>query len=76
MIKDIAAKFKEIQVNRISTKQEKQKVSFNLEVSMQALVSPDVIYFCKRPKMLKLDENQIPALSPIKSLVSNALEKA
>ena len=67
MIKDIAAKFKEIQVNRISTKQEKRKVSFNLEVSMRALVSPDVIYFCKRPKMLKLDENQIPALRTIKT---------
>ena len=67
MIKDIAAKFKEIQVNRISTKQEKQKVSFNLEVSMRALVSPDVIYFCKRPKTLKLEENQIPALRTIKT---------
>ena len=65
MIYEISKTFKDLQIGQVIIKN-KKKVTFNPEVCVRSLIKPDIIFFCKRPKILKLAEEPSPTLRTIK----------
>ena len=67
MISEIACEFKRLQVKPVNCVKSKKKVTFNSKVCMRALVKPQMIFYCKKPKTLDLTDEPAATLRTIKT---------